>query len=347
MKDAAGFIDSLRRSPPGGVYIFYGEEPQLIDEARAALRAAGNFGKNIERASLELFGDSSAPDSQIASSPGDALFGGGAYLYEITAHAPPTGIHAVKTGGGTFQALQKTAARVSAPDSLSVSFYGLEYKHFKAKWFSDLCAGAVAVSCPRLDAAQTAKWCKKWAREWNLPVSEGGVLRLAEQTAGNLSAAKQCLQKMNILGEEAGESQAAAALSGGARYNIFQFVDAALAGEGKKTLAILNVLLEIEEPPPLLVWAVSSAVSGILAAKRGDYPAGLSRAAAAEAKAVKAGEGEVLEVLRRAARADRIAKGVETGDFGLAIIDAAAGLACLRRGNKIPTPKHPEEELRE
>ncbi len=338
------FIESLRRAPPGGVYIFYGEEPQLIEEARAAVRAAGNFGDNIERASLELFGDSSAPDSQIAASPGDALFGGGAYLYEITAHAPPSGIRAGEGGGGSYRALQKIAARIAAPDALSVSFYGLERKHYKAKWLSDLCAGAIAVPCPRLNAAQTAEWCKKWAREQNLSLSGGGGNRLAEQTEGNLAAAKQCLQKIAALGEtEAGEEQIAEVLSGGARYNIFQLSDAALAGDGQKSLAVLNVLLDIEEPPPLLVWAVSAAVSGILAAKSGGYPVGLSRTAAAAAREARAGEEQIMDVVRRAARADRIAKGVETGDFAAAITDAVAGLACLRRGNKIPSPKFSPE----
>ena len=344
MKTAAAFMESLRAAPPGGVYIFYGEEPQLIEESRAAVRAAGNFGENIERASLELFNDSAAPDSKIASSTGDALFGGGAYLYEITAHAPPSGIRAAEKSSGAYGILQRITARVCAPDSLCVSFYELERKHYKAKWFTDLCANAVAVFCPRQDAAQTAGWCKKWARAWNLSVSEEGMARLAEQTEGNLTAAKQCLQKMEILGES-GEEQVAAALSGGARYNIFQLSEAALSGNGKKSLAILNVLLDIEEPPPLLVWAVSAAVSGILAAKCGGYPAGLSRAAAEAARtaAARAGEDEILDILRRAACADRIAKGVEKGDFSLAITDAVAGLACLRRGNKIPTPKFQPE----
>ncbi|MGI9296309.1 MAG: DNA polymerase III subunit delta [Gammaproteobacteria bacterium] len=348
MRDAAAaFVRAVaaKDRAPGGAYIFYGEEPQLIEELRAALRAAGKY-ENVERASLELFGDSDRPDSRIAESPGDALFGGGAILYEITAHAPPTGLRAKKPedggggSGGTLHTLQNIVARVKAPDSLAISFYGLDRRHYKAKWFSDLGKNAVAVHCARLDAECTAVWCRRWADEWQIPLSAAAAARLAEQTEGNLSAAKQCLQKICISGGNGGEEQVAEALSGGARFNIFHLADAALSGDGKKSLAILNVLLDIQEPPPLILWAISAAASGVLAAKRGNYPPGLSKDAAAAARQVagRTRENAVLEVLRRAASADRIIKGVEDGDIKIALTDAVAALACLRRGNPIPTP---------
>lgn len=341
MRDAAAdFVHALKDRVPGGVYIFYGEEPQLIEELRAILRVAGKY-ENVERASLELFSDSESPDSRIAGSPGNALFGGGAILYEITAHAPPTGLRAAKgdDSGGTLRTLQNIVGRVKSPDSLALSFYGLDRKHYKAKWFSELCTKATAVHCARLDGKGTAAWCRRWAEEWQTPLSAAAVDRLAEQTEGNLSAAKQCLQKIRLSGGGE-EAQVTEALSGGARFNIFHLSEAALSGDGKKTLAILNILLDIQEPPPLILWAISAAASGVLAAKRGGYPAGLSKASADAARQVArhASEIAVLEVLRRAAFADRVIKGVEIGDIKIALTDAVAALACLRRGNKIPTP---------
>lgn len=344
MSAAAAFVRALQKGgAPGGVYIFYGEEPQLVAELRDALRIAGKY-ENVERASLELFGDSSRPDSRIASSPGDALFGGGATLYEITAHSPPTGLRATKNenneGGGTLRILQNIVSRIKAPDSLALSFYGLDRRHHKAKWFLDLGKDATAVvHCGRLDAAQTALWCKKWAREWETPLSEDAVLRLSAQTEGNLSAAKQCLHKMRLAGG-GGEEHVAEALSGGARFHIFHLVDAALSGQGRKSLMILNALLDLQEPPPLVLWMISNAAAAVLAAKRGAYPAGLSKSAAEMARAVarNANESAVLEVLRRAALADRVIKGVAEGDIKIALTDAVAALACLRHGKKIPSP---------
>ena len=346
MNSAVEFVREMQKErSPGGAYIFYGEEPQLIEEMRAALRTAGDY-KNLEFASLELFGDSDRPDSSIASSPGDSLFGGGATLYEITAHSPPTGLRGKKSGdgdgGGSLGILRDVIKRVKSPDSLTLSFYRLDRKHHKAKWFKDLGANAVVVHCPPLNAKQTAIWCKKWAREWEMSLSEDAVARLAAQTEGNLSAAKQCLYKMRLAGG-GNEENVAEALSGGARLNIFQLTDAALSGDGKKTLAILNVLLEIQEPPPLILWAISAAASGILALKRGGYPAGLSKSATESARVVSqnTGENAVLEVLRRAAYADRVIKGVANGEIKLALTDAAVALVCLRRGKTIPTPSSP------
>ena len=343
MRDAAAdFVREVaeREHAAGGAYIFYGEEPQLISESRAALR---DKYENIELASLELFNDSERADSRIAESPGDALFGGGATLYEVVAHAPPTGTRAQKTsdggGGGTFKMLQNIIARVKKPDAVAISFYGLERKHFKAKWFSDLMQGAASVHCARLDSQSAKFWCRRWADERGLSLSAEAAARLAEQTEGNLSAAKQCLHKMHICGGGE-ENDVAEALSGGARFNIFHLVESALEGKGKKSVAILNVLLDIQEPPPLILWAISAAASGVLAAKRGGYPPGLAKSAADLARQVSrsAKEESVLDVLRRAGYADRVIKGVEDGDIKIALTDAVAALACLRRGNAIPTP---------
>lgn len=342
MTDAAAFVRSLGKDrAPAGVYVLYGEEPQLIDEARAAIQSAGNFG-SVERASLELFGDSEKPDSHIAESPGAALFGGGACFYEITAHAPPTGIRSEGEGGGAYKILQGIVKRIKPPDALTVSFYGLERRHHRAKWFLELTGNAeAAISCSRLTAAQTAKWCEKWAKEMELQMSEDAVNLLASQTEGNLAAAKQCLQKMRLHGGGGSEEEVAEALSGGARFNIFHLVDAALAGKGKQSLAILNVLWDLQEPPPLILWAASAAASGVLAAKRGQYPAGLAKPAAAAAKQIaqKVREESVMEVLHRAAHADRVIKGIDAGDIKIALTDTVAALACLRRGNTISVPK--------
>ena len=373
----ADFIRNLSR-PPRGVYLILGEEAQLIEETRAAIRAAANL-DNIERADVEALTDPDKPDAKIMQDRGAALFGGGTptthsrrqskdrRIAAADNRSPPTterrSGHERRRSGACFYeiighgkpsepalgALQKLARRRTSADVLTIALYGLENKHlardkngYKTAWVRNLSALGNTVVTARLDTDGTAFWCKKWATEWNLSLSEDDVLWLAAHTEGNLSAAKQCLHKMRIGNGDGGggTEEMATILSGGSRYNIFQLIDAALSGNGKQSIAILNVLLDIEEPPPLIVWAIGNAASGILAAKRGNYPPGLSRTAAEQARAVaaKTSESAILNVINRAAHADRIIKGIDLGDINIALTDAVAGLACLRRSVKIPTP---------
>ena len=83
MKDITAMIKDLDNSGGGGkMYVLLGEEAQLIEEARAALRR--KFPYPRERVDLE-----GLADSPVAQNRGDTLFGGGASLYEIVGQNAP------------------------------------------------------------------------------------------------------------------------------------------------------------------------------------------------------------------------------------------------------------------
>ena len=372
----AEFISRLPKEP-GGVYVLMGEEAQLIEEAREAIRASCGT-RPLERAGLDALGDPDTIDSQIVHDRGGALFGGsstshparrngrdrrqsdtpppkdvamrrsgkerrrsGASVYEVIGHGKPS--------EDSLTALHKLIRRLTSADLLTVAIYGVENrqlsrdrKDYKTAWVRNLSAAGELVAARPLFSADAEWWCRRWVKEWKMKVSEDGIKWLSANTEGNLSAAKQCLYKMRFFDEQGEDdvTQMAGILSGRSRSNIFQLIDAALAGEGKQTISILNILFEVDEPPPLIVWALGNAASGILAAKRGGYPAAMSPSAARQAREVanRTSESAILEVIDRAAHADRIVKGVDVGDIKIALTDTAAGLACLRRGVKIPTP---------
>lgn len=329
MNDTTTVTTLLRGLPrrPTGIYVLYGEEAQLIEEARTAIRAAAKPERR-ERADLEKLAD-----SPIIKNRGGSLFGSGACLYEVIGHGTPP--------QSAVAAMKKLTARLEPPDVLIVSIYGLAYKQHKAAWLRDISAGGRAAVAARLTAAATADWCRRWLAEWKMTVADDSINWLAAQTEGNLAAAKQCLYKLQLTGNHDKAdcaAQVAAALSGDARYNVFDLSEAALAGNGKQSLAILNVLWDIQEPPPLIVWAIANTAGGILAAKRGEAPGWGLPAAKIREVASHTTEQAIIRVLRRAAHADRVIKGIDIGDIKIALIDAVAGLACLRRGVKMSTP---------
>ncbi|MGU9951658.1 MAG: DNA polymerase III subunit delta [Gammaproteobacteria bacterium WSBS_2016_MAG_OTU1] len=334
MKEITDFVRDLDATKDdfiadygGKTIILFGEEWQLIEETREIIR------QKIKSSEREHCDMDKLPDSPMLETSGGALFGGGPCLYETTGYGKPS--------SASLESLKIKASRLTAPDIFCISFYGITRKNYKDVWLRETSALGFAVAATPLTIALTASWCRRWLKNWELSLDDDSVLELATQTEGNLSAAKQCLYKIRLSDTPniSDSEKITAALSGGARYNISHLTEAALSGDGKKSLAILNVLLDIQEPPPLIVWAVGNAVSGLLATKRGGAPGwGLPNRIVREV-ATRTDESRILEVLKRVAYADKVIKGIARDDIRIALTDAVAGLACLRRGNRISTPK--------
>ena len=326
MNDVTAMMKDLAQAATGGkMYVLLGEEAQLIEEARAAVRRQFTYPR--ERVDLEALAD-----SPIAQNRGDTLFGG-ASLYEIVGQNAPQ--------PKAIKALQKLSERApTSSDVYVVALYGLTPKHYKAAWLRDLGkAGAITATASRLTPTAAAGWCTHWLKEWGLTADEEAVAYLAAQTQGNLSAAKQCLNMIRLHGGTVGMTEITQVLSGGARHTVFELLNAALEGKGKRSLELLNSLWEIDEPPPLIIWALGAAAGGLLALKSGDYPGAIPPTPAMRETARLASEKRIMSTLRKVAHADRIVKGIDQGDIKIAIIDALAALATLRRQKNISVPE--------
>ena len=326
MNDVTALIKDLVKTSTGGkMYVLLGEEAQLIEEARAAVRRQFSYPR--ERVDLEALAD-----SPIAQNRGDTLFGG-ASLYEIVGqHAPQP---------KSIKALQQLAERApTSSDVYVVAMYGLTPKHYKAAWLRDLGkAGAITATASRLTPTAAVGWCKHWLQEWDMTADDEALAHLTAQTQGNLSAAKQCLNMIRLHGGAVGLTEITQVLSGGARHHVFELLNAALEGKGQRSLEILNSLWEIDEPPPLIIWALGAAAGGLLALKSGDYPGAIPPTPAMRKTASMASEKRIVSTLRKVAHADRIVKGIDQGDVKIAIIDAIASLATLRRQKNITVPE--------
>jgi DNA polymerase-3 subunit delta len=90
----------------------------------------------------------------------------------------------------------------------------------------------------------------------------GVTALLAERIEGNLLAAAQEIDKLLLL-QGAGEvsrDQLLAAVSDSARYDVFDLVDSALAGNRSRSLRILNGLQGEGTPAPVILWALAREV---------------------------------------------------------------------------------------
>ena len=300
---AQSVADFIRNPAAGGVFLLYGDEPQLIEEARAHLRAGFANANNRHRADVD-----SLADSGFAEKRGKGLFGENApELYEAVGHAAPN-----KEGQNLLAAF---FANIAAPDIGVCALFNMEGKHIKSAWFKALAAKARCVEARAQRAQAALFWLRRWAQEQNLSADDEALQLLAEQTEGNLAAAKQAIAKMAFVGGGGNAQAARAALADGARHDIFDLKSAVLAGNGKATSAILRRLLAAGVGAPLVFWALSDILGNALALREGGKArAWGSDAAALRQLARRLRAADMNRLLQLAAFADRLIKGVGSAE---------------------------------
>lgn len=232
------------------LYLVCGDEPlqmqEVCDVIRAAARqrgygarelmhvGAGFDWNDLTRAacSLSLFAEQRLLELRIASGkPGDA---GAAALLEYAARPP-----------------QDTMLLIICPKPDAATQ--------KAKWFSAVeQAGAVVQVWP-VSAAQLPAWIEGRLRARGMQPSREAVTMLAERVEGNLLAALQDIEKLYLLhGAGAISAQdVTSAVSDSARFDIYELVDSALAGQTARTTRILNGLHDEGVESTLVLWALA------------------------------------------------------------------------------------------
>jgi DNA polymerase-3 subunit delta len=326
------------RSGLAPLYLLSGDEPLLVDEAlhaiRRAARQAGYVASDkhvAERGfdwaalrgsldNLSLFATSQLVELRLPTGkPGDA---GAKQLVALAADPPPEKVLIVIT-----PALTGSAA--------------------KAKWVRSLVDAGVWVPLRAPDASELPGWLNARLRAAGLECDPAAAEMLAERIEGNLLAAKQEIDKLVLLaaGKPVTVERIRASVADGARYDVFQLADAALAGDGARAARILRHLEQEGVAPTLVLWSLVRELtvlhSVVHSARQGDS---WSRALAAAGvwrsreplvgrAAQRVGAAGARRLLQQAAVADRIVKGARRGLPWNALMEltlALAGVSELR-----------------
>ncbi len=318
---------------PGPLYLVSGDESLLVEESLDQLRAAARDAGCTERevqiaergfdwrafqgglANLSLFSARQLLELRLPSGkPGEL---GARVLAEIAAAPPPDRILIVIT-----PSLNATAAR--------------------ARWVKALAGAGVwlAIRTPRPD--QLPAWLASRLRAAGLSCEPEALRLLLDRVEGNLLAAKQEIDKLALLVPDGRVTSAAvrAAVADGARYDVFQLADAALAGDGARTARILHHLEDEGVAPTLALWSLAREIV-VLAELEFHLAQGAAPGRALQAAGVwRSREGLVRKALHRlgpersrrlllqAARADRVVKGAAAGRPWNALLDLALELAA-------------------
>lgn len=320
---------------PAPVYLLYGDEPLLVQEAADAVRArardAGFTSREV------LVADRDFEWARLQETSASLSLFAERRLLELRM---PTG----KPGREGADAVCTYAERPPEDCLLLVLCGKLEPAQRNSRWVKALDAAGVSIAVWPVDRARLPAWIGQRMRAAGLRPAPEAVELLADRVEGNLLACAQEIEKLRLLhGEgELGADAVAASVADSARFDVFKLVDALLAGEAARGVRILNGLRAEGVEPALVVWAIARELHGLAPmvreCARGGAPeqimarhrvwAGRRRVVGAALKRLR--PAALGSLLQRTARADRLAKGLAPGNLWDELVQLSLAIAGRR-----------------
>ncbi len=312
-------------------YLVFGEEPLLIAEAGDAIRASARERGYDER--LVFVADTGFDWNTLkveAFSP--SLFSA-RRLLELRLETAPG------EAGSPF--ITHYAAQPPADCLLLVTAGKLDSRAQKTRWFQALEQVALLVPVRPVPAARLPDWIKQRLQAKGFQSTPEAASLLAERVEGNLLAAAQELEKLRLLhrSNQLDVEDVLDAVGDSARYTVYDLADAALDRDPTRVVRILRGVRAEGLEPPLVLWALARELRVLLGLSH-DLESGrrleqsLTQRGVRElqkprVRAALAGRtwSHFRRLLQRAARCDRVIKGVEPGDPWDELLALAVGLA--------------------
>ena len=303
----------------GSIYTIHGDEPLVALEAADAVRAAARRNGCTERE--VLFADRGFDWSALTHAGASQSLFGGAKIVELRM---PSG----RPGADGAAAIERYCAAREAGTVTLVSLPRLDRSGQASGWFGALDAAGVIVEVWPLERARLPQWIGARLGRSGQHAAPAVLEFLADRVEGNLLAAHKEVQKLALL-QPAGElslAQVEDAVTDVARYDAFDGSAALLAGDLVRYFRILDGLRGEGEAPTYVLWTLAEDLRALLRIQSA-LDAGGSietllrehrvwgpRQAPMKAAARRYPRGALQKAIARAARIDRIIKGVARGE---------------------------------
>jgi DNA polymerase-3 subunit delta len=316
----------------GPLYVLSCDEPLLVDEALARIReqarAAGCTERELHVAERgfdwEGFGAGLKNMSLFASRR----------LVELRI---PNG----KPGDVGARFLTALAAEPDTGNVIVVLLPALEFQATRSKWATSLAEAGVWVELRTPMREQLPAWLRQRLKAAGLGADDAALDLLASLVEGNLLSAKQEIDKLALLVSDGRVTAEAVrdSVADGARFDIFQLTEAALAGDAARAARVLQGLRREGEAEVLILWAlvrdILSLADVLVWVGRGRsvdqalQDAGIRRSRQeAFGRAARTRRGvDVARLLRSAARADQVLKGARPGNAWNALLEVTMALS--------------------
>ena len=320
------------------LYVVHGDEPLLALEAGDAIRAAARKAGSAEREVLVV-------------EPGfkwDAFLGANANLglfgeRKLVDLRIPTG----KPGVEGAKALERYAASPNPDNITLITLPRLDRATQGSAWFAALEAAGVAIAVYPIERDALPRWVAARLAAQGQQASRETLAFLADQSEGNLLAARQEIDKLALLLPKGALDPVAVerVVADVARYDVFQLSEAWLAGDAARAMRILGVLESEGEAVNLAIWQLGEdlhALAGVQRAVESGTPLATAvrnarawgrRQNALERAARRVKAETLTPLIAGLARLDGLAKGIGVGNAWQALQRVALALCGV-----VPAP---------
>ena len=314
MKINPGQLGQALEKSLAPVYLVSGDEPLLVQEAcdqiRARARNAGFNDRQVYHADQHLNWGLVRDELSAMS-----LF---AEQRRIEIHLP-TG----KLGDGR-DVIEQALTQPADDILLLLISARLDAAETRRKWYKQLQKAGVHVTIWPIDPDKFGGWLQQRARSRGLTLTQGALNLLAERLEGNLLAASQELDRLELLTPDKtiNEDVVEDAVQYSARFNIFEVITDLLAGRAAHAQKVIVTLKQEGENPlgllAVLVRDINIALALQRAMKNREVPGTFlkkngvfqpQRARAIEQAARRLNTTQLHQALNLCSNADRAAKG--------------------------------------
>lgn len=252
MRLYANQFDAHLQSPLMPLYLISGDEPLLVEESLAGLRAAAQAQGYTEREQYAV--EPGFDWNRLAASGQSMSLFAERRLIELRMPNGRPG----DAGGKTLVAL----AEAPPEDTVTVIITGkLESDVQRSKWVKAVDKAGAWLTLYPVGPEEMPAWLRQRMQAHGLVPGPGVVEQLAWHFEGNLLAAAQEIEKLAMEYDSKNQGQIEletieANLSDSGRFDVFRLVDACLLGDANNVRRILQGLQSENVAPVLVNWAL-------------------------------------------------------------------------------------------
>ncbi|MBL1321254.1 MAG: DNA polymerase III subunit delta [Methylophaga sp.] len=249
------------------IYLIFGDEPMLVEEASDIIRQQVRKSGADDRQVWHVEGRFNWSEIQWQEQT-MSLFSS-QRLLEIRLPSGAPG----KEGG---EALRNYVANIPADTTLLIISGKIDARSQKSKWFTELDRVGVTIPVWPIDIANLPRWISQRMQQKGLQTNQHIAALIAERVEGNLFAAAQEIDKLQLLCPDGkvDEETVLASVADNARFEVFGLMDTVFSGQATKIPRMISRLraegLDIMSVFSAVSWSLHRAVNMAIQIEQGE-----------------------------------------------------------------------------
>jgi len=216
------------------------------------------------------------------------------------------------------------------------------------KWYKDIEKIAYTIRLDEIKPNELSPWLKRRASSLSINLDEDSIELISQFVHGNMLAADQELNKLELLfpNQTISYEKVSQSISNVSRYDAFELSEYVLSGDQKKTVSTLNFLKEEGQSPISVTSSLSWALKPMLEVKELDFKSQsldshLTKSRIFGDKLMRVKKSLSLfsikhlrAAIQKLSEIDKISKGISPGDAWLETSRLCLGLAKIASRNR-------------